>query len=92
MYCEPDNDTEGTKIVGIKCDTEEQPDRIRRFSLVLGLENEPKLAGEIRFPIPEEYPSYVEFKRMYLDNLGDWPALDKIVVKRLRGRFEMVGI
>ena len=83
---------EGTKIVGMKMDTVELPDRVRRFSLLLGLENQPILAGEVRFPIMEVYPSYFEFKSAYIKNLGDWSPLDKIVVKKQAGHFEMTGI
>ena len=49
----------GTQIVGVKCDTTADANLIRRFSFQLGLIGEPELAGELRFPIMETYPSFI---------------------------------
>ena len=82
----------GTQIVGIKCDTTTHEHLIRRFSFQLGLIGEPKLAGEIRFPIMETYPSFIQFKTKYLETLGNFPKLDRVIYKTMAGLFELSGI
>ena len=85
----PQQVPDGQVIIGYRCDTVSSPSFIRQLSFVLGVEGQPEIAGEIRFPSLATYPSFDEFSELYL--AGDF-RLAAINYKHFLNQFDLSAI